>query len=95
VGAVINKNLNYYRINKKFRVATEIWSNFFWFLTSYRETEIVQNDYISSVPIDRRPLFLFEFRDSGRIMAVGYWAKPQNQDSILGFFHHHHEIFDP
>jgi hypothetical protein len=35
-------------INRKLRVATEIGSTFFRFLTSYRAAEIVQNDYLSS-----------------------------------------------
>jgi hypothetical protein len=30
------------------RVATKIGSTFFWFFTSYRAAEIVQNDYLSS-----------------------------------------------
>jgi hypothetical protein len=33
-------------------------------------------------PIDSIPsCLIFEFWDFGRIMAVGYWAKSQNQDS--------------
>jgi hypothetical protein len=44
--------------------------------------------------IDRIPLCLiFEFRDFGRIMVMGHWAK--SQIYILGIFHHHHEISDP
>jgi hypothetical protein len=46
-----NVGLNLYgknEINRKLRVATEIGSTFFWFLTSYRAAEIVQNDYLSS-----------------------------------------------
>jgi hypothetical protein len=38
----------YLRINRKLRVATKIGSTFFWFLTSYRAAEVVQNDYLSS-----------------------------------------------
>jgi hypothetical protein len=34
--------------NRKLRVATEIGSTFFWFLTSYRAAKIVQNDYLSA-----------------------------------------------
>jgi hypothetical protein len=33
---------------RKFGVYTEIGSTFFWFLTSYRSAEKVQNDYLSS-----------------------------------------------
>jgi hypothetical protein len=40
------KLINY--INRKLRVATKIESTFFWFLTSYRAAENVQNDYLSS-----------------------------------------------
>jgi hypothetical protein len=36
------------KINRKLRVATEIGSTFFWFLTSNRAAEKVQNDYLSS-----------------------------------------------
>jgi hypothetical protein len=36
---------------------------------------------------------IFEFRDFGRIMAVGHWPKSQNWGSRG--FHHHHEISDP
>jgi hypothetical protein len=40
--------LHHFEINRKFRVATEIGSTFFWVLTSYRAAEKVQNDYLSS-----------------------------------------------
>jgi hypothetical protein len=44
--------------------------------------------------IDRIPsCLIFEFWDFGRIMAVGHWAKSQNQDSRVSY--HHHEISDP
>jgi predicted subunit of tRNA(5-methylaminomethyl-2-thiouridylate) methyltransferase len=36
------------KINRKLRVATKIGSTLFWFFTSYRLAEIVQNDYLSS-----------------------------------------------
>jgi hypothetical protein len=36
------------KINRKLRVATKIGRTFFWFLTSYRAAEIMQNDYLSS-----------------------------------------------
>jgi hypothetical protein len=79
------------------RVATKIGSTLFWFLTSYRAAEIVPNDYFiisMKFPIDRIPsCLIFEFRDFGRIMAVGHWAKSQNWGSRV--FHHHHEIFNP
>jgi hypothetical protein len=71
--------IKHYRIfiNKKFHVATEIGSTHFWFSTIYRAVEIVQNDYkfIISMkfPVDRIPsCLIFEFWDSGRIMAVGH-----------------------
>jgi hypothetical protein len=35
----------YLQINRKFHVATETESTFFWFSTIYRAAEIVQNDY--------------------------------------------------
>jgi hypothetical protein len=39
-------------------------------------------------PIDRIPsCLIFEFWNSGRIMAVGHWGSQ--------VFHHHHEISDP
>jgi hypothetical protein len=40
---IVQKN----SIKRKLRVATEIGSTFFWFLTSYQAAEIEQNDYLS------------------------------------------------
>jgi hypothetical protein len=67
------------------RVASKMESTFFWFLTSYRAAEIVQNDYLSSAwnfrSIEYHHAFIFEFRDFGWILTVGLWDKSQNRDS--------------
>jgi hypothetical protein len=64
-------NVQKIQINRKLLVAT--------FLTSDRAAKKVK--MIIQFPIDRIPsCLIFEFWDFGRIMAVGYWAKSQNQD---------------
>jgi hypothetical protein len=87
----------YHKINRKFHVATEIGSTFIWFSTIYWGSwNRAKWLFIISMkfPIDRIPsCFIFEFRDFGRIMAVGHWTKSQNWGSRV--FHHHHVISDP
>jgi hypothetical protein len=83
-------------INRKLRVASEIGSTYFWFLTSYRAAEIVQNDNLSSACNFRsieyhHALYLY----FGTLAELWPWAiGPSLKIEILGFFHHHHEISD-
>jgi hypothetical protein len=82
------------KINRKFRVATEIGSTFFWFLTSYWAAEIVQNDYLSSA----RNFRSIEYHHALYLnfgTLVGFWPWVIGlKIEILGGFLHRHKISD-
>jgi hypothetical protein len=73
------------KINRKLRVATKIGSTFFWFFTSYRAAEIVQNDYSSSAWNFRS----IEYHHALYIWITGLWPDyglgPLDQVSKLRF----------
>jgi hypothetical protein len=79
------------------RVATKIGSTYFWFLTSYRAVEIVQNDYLSSAwnfrSVEYHHVLCLNF---GTLAGLWPWAiRPSLKNWGSRVFHHHHEISDP